>query len=236
VGDLVKAGYDVETAMALAETATLGAASEVDAATGKFGDLSNTAVQLGNILRALGYDTTQTGRVMDVMARAAQDSNLDVSDLVEIISRVGPTAKLAGLEIEDLAAQAAVLSNNGMEASLIGTGLRSVLQSLINPSGQLKGQLDALGISLVDGQGNLRDVNEVLDGLQELPRRGGEGLQTLTQATGSYGSTAAASLGSASETVKEFRTSMENAEGSAQQLADTMRNSGAGAAAELQAR
>lgn len=236
VGDLVKAGYDAETAFALVEAGALGAASEVDAASGKFGDLAGTAGSLGNILRALGYDTSQSARVMDVLARAAQDSNLDVSDLVDIVSRVGPTAKLAGLEIEDLAAQAAVLSNNGMEASLIGTGLRSVLQSLINPSGAVKGELDKLGISLVDSNGNLRDFNDVLDGLHELTERGGEGLQILTAATGSYGSTAAASLGAASETVKEFRASMDGAEGSAQELADTMRNSAAGAAAEMAAR
>lgn len=236
VGDLVKAGYDAETAFALVETGALGAASEVEAATGKFGNLAGVAGQLGNILRALGYDTSQAGRVMDVLARAAQDSNLDVSDLVDIVSRVGPTAKLAGLEIEDLAAQAAVLSNNGMEASLIGTGLRSVLQSLINPSGAVKGELDKLGISLVDSNGNLRDFNDVLDGLHELTERGGEGLQILTAATGSFGSAAAASLGSASETVKEFRANMDNAEGTAQTLADTMRNSAAGAAAEMAAR
>ena len=236
VGDLVKAGYDVETAMALAETATLGAASEVDAATGKFGDLSQTAKALGNILRALGYDTSQTGRVMDVLAKAAQDSNLDVSDLVEIVSRVGPTAKLAGLEIEDLAAAAAVLSNNGMDASLIATGLRSVLQSLINPSGELADELDALGVSLVDRHGNIRDFNDVLDGLHELTLRGGEGLRILTAATGSYGSATASSLGQASDTVKQFRTDLEDAEGAAQRLADTMRDSGAGAAAEMEAR
>lgn len=236
VGDLVKAGYDAETAFALVEAGALGAASEVDAASGKFGDLAGTAGSLGNILRALGYDTSQSARVMDVLARAAQDSNLDVSDLVDIVSRVGPTAKLAGLEIEDLAAQAAVLSNNGMEASLIGTGLRSVLQSLINPSGAVKGELDKLGISLVDSNGNLRDFNDVLDGLHELTERGGEGLQILTAATGSFGSAAAASLGSASETVKEFRANMDNAEGTAQTLADTMRNSAAGAAAEMAAR
>lgn len=236
VGDLVKAGYDAETAFALVEAGALGAASEVDAASGKFGDLAGTSASLGNILRALGYDTSQSARVMDVLARAAQDSNLDVSDLVDIVSRVGPTAKLAGLEIEDLAAQAAVLSNNGMEASLIGTGLRSVLQSLINPSGAVKGELDKLGISLVDSNGNLRDFNDVLDGLHELTERGGEGLQILTAATGSFGSAAAASLGSASETVKEFRANMDNAEGTAQTLADTMRNSAAGAAAEMAAR
>lgn len=236
VGELVKAGYDAETAFALVETGALGAASEVEAATGKFGDLAGTAGSLGNILRALGYDTSQSARVMDVLARAAQDSNLDVSDLVDIVSRVGPTAKLAGLEIEDLAAQAAVLSNNGMEASLIGTGLRSVLQSLINPSGAVKGELDKLGISLVDSNGNLRDFNDVLDGLHELTERGGEGLQILTAATGSFGSAAAASLGSASETVKEFRANMDGAEGTAQTLADTMRNSAAGAAAEMAAR
>jgi TP901 family phage tail tape measure protein len=235
VGELVKAGYDAETAFKLVETGALGAASEVDAMTGRFGDLTSTAGQLGNILRALGLDTSQSARVMDVLAKAAQDSNLNVSDLVDIVSRVGPTAKLAGLEIEDLAAMAGVLANNGMEASLIGTGLRSVLQSLINPSGQVKGELDKLGISLVDSQGNLRDFNDVLDGLHDLTERGGEGLQLLTAATGSFGSAAAANLGSASETVKEFRRSMEGAEGTAHQLADTMRNSGAGAAAEMQA-
>lgn len=236
VGELVKAGYDAETAFALVETGALGAASEVNAATGEFGDLTTTASQLGNILRALGYDTSESSRVMDVLARAAQDSNLNVSDLVDITARVGPTAKLAGLEIEDLAAMAAVLSNNGMEASLIGTGLRSVLQSLINPAAGIRGELDELGVTLVDGEGNLRSFNTVLDGLHELTERGGRGLQTLTEATGSYGSTAAASLGAASETVKEFRRSMEGAEGTALQLADTMRHSGAGAAAEMQAR
>lgn len=236
IGGLVKAGYDVETAFALAEAAVLGAASEVDPATLKFGDLGDTAVQLGNILRALNYDTSQTGRVMDVMAKAAQDSNLDVSDLVDILARVGPTARLAGLEIEDVAAAAAVLSNNGMDASLIATGLRSVLQSLINPTGDVKDVLDRLGVSIVDKNGKIRDFNDVLDGLHELTQRGGEGLQTLTAAVGSYGSTAASSLGQSSEAVKEFRTELENAEGSAQQLADTMRDSGAGAAAEMEAR
>ena len=236
IGGLVKAGYDVETAFALAEAAVLGAASEVDPATLKFGDLGDTAVQLGNILRALNYDTSQTGRVMDVMAKAAQDSNLDVSDLVDILARVGPTARLAGLEIEDLAAMAAVLSNNGMDASLISTGLRSVLQSLINPTGDVKDVLDRLGVSIVDKNGKIRDFNDVLDGLNRLTSAGGEGLQTLTAAVGSYGSTAASSLGQSSDAVKEFRTELENAEGSAQQLADTMRDSAAGAAAELQAR
>lgn len=236
LGGLVKAGYDVETAFALVEAAALGAASEVNEATGEFGDLGSTAVNVGNILRALQLDTSQTGRVMDVMAKAAQDSNLDVSDLVEILSRVGPTARLAGLEIEDLAAMAAVLSNNGMDASLISTGLRSVLQSLINPTGDLADELDALGVSLVNRDGQIRSVNEVLDGLHELTQRGGEGLQTLTAAVGSYGSTAASSLGQSSEAVKQFRTDLDNAEGSAQQLADTMRDSGAGAAAEMEAR
>lgn|GEM_PF-6683549 len=236
IGGLVKAGYDVETAFALAEAAVLGAASEVDPATLKFGDLGDTAVQLGNILRALNYDTSQTGRVMDVMAKAAQDSNLDVSDLVDILARVGPTARLAGLEIEDVAAMAAVLSNNGMDASLISTGLRSVLQSLINPTGDVKDVLDRLGVSIVDKNGKIRDFNDVLDGLNRLTSAGGRGLQVLTEAVGSYGSTAASSLGQSSEAVKEFRTELENAEGSAKLLADTMRDSGAGAAAELQAR
>ena len=198
VGSLVKAGFDAETAFALVEAGALGASTEVDALTGKFGDLESTSAQLGNVLRALGLDASQSSRVMDVLARAAQDSNLNVSDLVDIVSRVGPTAKLAGLDIEDLAAAAAVLSNGGMEASQIGTGLRSVLLSLINPTGDLKGELDRLGVSLVDEQGNIRDFGTVLEGLHELTQRGGEGLQILTRATGNFGSTTASVLGASS--------------------------------------
>lgn len=235
VGELVKAGYDAETAFKLVEIGALGASTEVDAMTGKFGDLTATSTQLGSILRALGLDTSQAGRVMDVMAKAAQDSNLNVSDLVDIVSRVGPTAKLAGLEIEDLAAMAGVLANNGMEASLIGTGLRSVFQSLINPTGNVKGELDKLGVSLVDSDGKLRSISEVLDGLRELTERGGEGLQILTEATGSFGSAAAANLGSASEEVKRFKQNLDEAEGSTQKIAGTMLNSAAGAAKEMQA-
>lgn len=235
VGELVKAGYDAETAFKLVEIGALGASTEVDAATGRFGDLASTSGQLGNILRALGYDTSEAGRVMDVMAKAAQDSNLNVSDLVDIAARVGPTAKLAGLEIEDLAAAAAKLSNSGMEASLIGTGLRSVLQALINPSGEMKGKLDALGVSLVDSNGNLRDWSEVLDGLNELTQRGGEGLQILTQATGSYGSTAASVLGTASDAIQAYTRDLQDAEGATRTMADTMQNSAAGAAAEMRA-
>lgn len=236
LGDLVKAGYDAETAFRLVEQAAFGAGSEVDAATGKFGDLSSTAVQLGNILRAMNLDADQSGRVMDVMARAAQDSNLDVSDLVDILSRVGPTAKLANLEVEDLAAMAAVLSNNGMDASLIATGLRSVLQSLINPTGDLRDELDELGISLVTRDGEIRDVNDVLDGLHELTLRGGEGLQTLTSATGSYGSTAASSMGTASEAIKQMTESLRDSEGAAEELFDMVTDSGAGSMAEWQAK
>lgn len=235
VGSLVKAGFDAETAFALVEAGALGASTEVDALTGKFGDLESTSAQLGNVLRALGLDASQSSRVMDVLARAAQDSNLNVSDLVDIVSRVGPTAKLAGLDIEDLAAAAAVLSNGGMEASQIGTGLRSVLLSLINPTGDLKGELDRLGVSLVDEQGNIRDFGTVLEGLNELTQRGGEGLQILTRATGNFGSTTASVLGASSATVKEFTENMYAAEGAAEELADTMRNSAAGAAAEMQA-
>ena len=236
VGELVKAGYDTETAFKLVEQGAIGAATSIDAASLSFGDITETSKQLGNILRAMNYDASESGRVMDVMAKAAQDSNLDISTLVQILSRVGPTAKLANLEIEDVAAMAATLANNGMDASLIGTGLRAVLQQLINPTGALAAELDELGVSLVTREGEIRDINDVLDGLHELTERGGRGLQTLTQATGSFGSTAASTLGTGSEDVKRFRRELEDAEGSAESLADTMRGSSAGAAAEYEAR
>ena len=236
IGQLVKAGYDVETAFELVEKGIKGAASEVDPATGKFGDLGQTSVQLGNILRALELPVSQAGRVMDVLAKGAQDSNLDVSDLVDIVAEVGPTAKLAGLEVEDLAGMAAVLSNKGMEASTIGTGLRSVLTALIDPPKAVREEFDRLGVSLVDNEGNTRDINEVLQGLYELTQQGGRGVQTLAQGMDTFALSTATNLGSAAGEVRDFTADLGEAEGAAQELADTVRDSAAGDVAEFEAR
>ena len=235
IGQLVKAGYDVETAFELVEKGIKGAASEVDPATGKFGDLGQTSVQLGNILRALELPVSQAGRVMDVLAKGAQDSNLDVSDLVDIVAEVGPTAKLAGLEIEDLAGMAAVLSNKGMEASTIGTGLRSVLTALIDPPKAVREEFDRLGVSLVDNEGNTRDINEVLQGLYELTQQGGRGVQTLAQGMDTFALSTATNLGSAAGEVRDFTADLGDAEGAAQELADMVRDSAAGDLAEMRA-
>src|SRR5690606_26828036 len=126
----------------------------------------------------------------------------------DIVARVGPTARLAGLEIEDLAAMAAVLSNNGMEASTIGTGLRSVLNSLIQPPATVRDQFDALGLSLVDQNGNLRDFNDVLTARGELTDQGGRGLQTIASGMDTFALATATGLGSASSTVQQFRSDL----------------------------
>lgn len=234
LGDLVKAGYDVDTALGLVERSVFTAGSSVDATTLQFADLGQTSVQLGNILRALGLDVSDTARVTDVLARAAQDSNLDVTQLVDIVAEVGPTAKTAGIDLEFLASMAAQLSNRGARAGEIGTMLRAVISELINPTGTTAEQFDRLGISLLKANGESRDAQEVLRNLNKVVSTGGEGIKLLAGSFDTFALSAVTNLAQASDAVIAYDETLQNAEGSAENLFEEVRDSGAGAFADMQ--
>jgi len=236
VGQLVKAGFSAEQALTLVGKSADLAASEVDAATGSFGNISDIAQQAGQVVRAFGLDFNQTGHVIDVVAKAAQDSSADISDLIDAVSRVAPNGKQAGLSIEQLAGSIAVLTNKGIPAEYAARGLRSMLQSLINPPAAVKKQFDDLGISLVDRHGNVRDFNTVLSRLYDVLQQGGKGAQILGDGLGNVAVTIASSLGQSSNDVNQFSDNLVNADGSAKKLADTVRDSTAAELAAMQAR
>lgn len=236
VGQLVKAGFTAEQALTLVGKSADLAASEVDAATGSFGNISQIAQQAGQVVRAFGLDFSDTGHVIDVVAKAAQDSSADISDLIDAVSRVAPNGKQAGLSIEQLAGSIAVLTNKGIPAEYAARGLRSMLQSLINPPAAVKKQFDDLGISLVDQQGNVRDFNTVLSRLYDVLQQGGKGAQILGDGLGNVAVTIASSLGQSSNDVNQFSDNLVNADGSAKKLADTVRDSTAAELAAMQAR
>lgn len=93
-------------------------------------ELGNAAAIAGSTLRAFGLDTSETQRVVDVMAKSFSASSLDIDKFKAAMGSVAPVAKGAGFSIERTTSLLGTLTNAGIDASTAGTGLRNIFLEL----------------------------------------------------------------------------------------------------------
>jgi TP901 family phage tail tape measure protein len=237
VGQLIQSGLSASESLKLVKASSDLAASGLDPVTGKFANLGETATQVGAVIRALGLGFDQSARAVDVLALAAQKSGTNVQGLVSGVAEVGGVAQTTGIPLEQLSASIAYLTNTGRGAAESATGLRTVISALLSPTGTLKKQADALGLSLVDAKGNTRDFLEVLKNVGRVAEEGGRGAQFLKNVgLDTYALTTALALGKGADKVREFTTELQNASGAAKTLADVTRDGPVGQLEALQKR
>lgn len=93
-------------------------------------DLGESARIVGATLNQFNLDSSEAGRVADVMAAAFGGSALDLGKFDAAMQKSGPTAKALGLSLEETTAALGVLTNNGIEASTAGTALTKAFTTL----------------------------------------------------------------------------------------------------------
>lgn len=135
---------------------------ELNAAGGGLMSLGETADIASNILSGFNIKASKMGNVANVLAATFTSSNTNLMELGEAMKYVAPNASAAGSSIEEVAAMAGLLGNEGVKASMAGTALRSVFSRLAGPMKQGAKQLAALGISTKDSKGNLRSIPVLL--------------------------------------------------------------------------
>jgi len=101
-------------------------------------------------LRGFRLETDQAGRVVDVLALAANSANTTVLELGDAMKFVAPVAASAGVEIEEATAIINALSDAGLKGSLAGTGLRQIIKGLVSPSREASKTLQELGVSMAE--------------------------------------------------------------------------------------
>ncbi|ADH63110.1 phage tail tape measure protein, TP901 family [Allomeiothermus silvanus DSM 9946] len=235
LGELVKAGFDASTAMELTAKSTNLASAEIDTATGKFLDLTSSAKSVSDILSGLDYNVSQAGRVIDVLGKTSQDSKLSLSDLVPAIASVAGTARGVGLEVEDLGATFAALKDRGIPAAEAATGLRSVINSLIQPPATAKDAFEKLGLVFIKADGSTRSYAEVLQNLNRVVAAGPRGVQLLAQGMDTFALNTAVALGKSSSAIGDFKQNLENASGATEELGNTLKNTALGKFQQLEA-
>lgn len=158
--ELAKAGMNADQSMAAARgTLQLAEAAQISGA--------EAATIQANALNAFGLEASQAGYVSDVLANAANKSSAEMKDIADGMQQTAAVARSYGVSIDDTAAALAVLANNGIKGSDAGTLMKRTLQQLANPSKQVQGALQELGVEAFDAQGNFKGMAYVMGALQD---------------------------------------------------------------------
>lgn len=129
-------------------------------------DLATTSDIVTDSLTAFGEEADQAGRLADVMAAAMSNSNTNIEMMGETFKYAAPLAGAMGYSMEDVAIATGLMANSGIKATQAGTSLRSMFTRLSTEPKEAAEAMHALGVSLDDGEGNMKSLMEVMQDLR----------------------------------------------------------------------
>ena len=160
-------GLDSDQADALAET-TLEVSNVTKQSTTKVSE-EVTAVMNGYQL-----STDEVKAHFDSMAAVAADTAADLGELSGAMQKVASAANAMGIDFDDLNAQiATIVSVTRQAPENVGTALKTIYARLGDLQvdgvdefgvslGQVSGQLKTMGVEVLDQEGNMRNMSDVI--------------------------------------------------------------------------
>ena len=203
------AGFNANQIMgSIPDTLNLAAAAGMD--------LASTADIMTNIMAAFSLEAHEATRAADVLAATAVRSNTNVYELGSGMRYAGAVAATMGVEMETVAASMGILANNGLKASLAGTGVRKILASLAQDSGKARKVTRELGLSMEELDPNKHNLLDIID------RLAGSGINTqqTIELFGIRGAPAMLTLMKDRHQLRELHQELLGASGEAKRIAD----------------
>ena len=186
-------------------------------------DLGSVSDIVTDAMTAFGMKANEAGHFADVLAQASASSNTNVSMMGETFQYVAPVAGAYGYIIEDVAIATGLMANAGIKGEKAGTAMRTMLTNLAKPTKQMRGYMEALGISLTDGEGKMKDFRELTTDL----RSAFAGLTKAEKAeyaagiAGKEGMSGLLAMVTASEDdFNDLTQAIDNSEGAAQKMSE----------------
>lgn len=188
-------------------------------------DLATTSDIVTDALTAFGMSAQDSTHFADILAQASSNANTNVGMMGETFKYVAPVAGALGYSAEDTATAIGLMANAGIKSSQAGTSLRSIMSRLAKPTKEVQTAMDALGISLTNSDGSMKELNEVIDDL----RTGFSGLSEAeaAQMAAALGGQEAMSgllaiVNASDEDFNKLQSSIYSCDGAAAQMAETM--------------
>ena len=188
-------------------------------------DLATTSDIVTDALTAFGRSAQDSGRLADIMAAASSNANTNVSMMGETFKYAAPVAGALGATMEDTALAVGLMANAGIKSSQAGTALRAGLTNLVKPSKQASDAMAKYGIEIQkndDGSVNLREtmihLREVMGGLTETEQAAAAGAIFGKNAMSGW----LAIVNSSDEDFNKLADAIDNSDGAAKGMAETM--------------
>ena len=199
-------------------------------------DLALTSDIVTDGLTAMGMSANDAGKFADIMASTCSNANTNIELMGETLKYVGPVAGALGIEMDDLSVAIGLMGNAGLKGSNAGTSLRAGLTNLVKPTKQMQKAMTEYGVELVknaDGSinlmGTMENLRSTLGGLDQATQA-----QALATIFGKEAMSGWASIVNASEAdFNKLTDAINNSEGSAKKMADTMLEGSQGAIVEM---
>ena len=167
-------------------------------------------------------------RLSDVMAKTTNMFNTDISGFFESAKMGAATFTSTGQSLEDFSAMVGVMASSGIKGSESGTQLRNMMLSLASPSKTAAMALDRMGIKTTDAQGNFLNIIDILAQFEKGMKGMGdaEKAAALTDIFGKRTVTGVTLLlAEGTEGLKKYSKELQNAGGTAANVAAAMRGS-----------
>lgn len=217
---LALAGYNVEQSIeTMPDILTIAAAGAMD--------LGRASDMVTDAMNALDLSIEDTNEFIDKMAKTAQSSNTNVEQLGNAILTVGGTATVLAGGVTELDTALGLLANAGIKARVGGTALRQILLNLTDPSTQAAEKIEELGLEVFDLDGNIRPLKDIFTDLNNIMADFTD--QERMEALGAMFDkrqirSATALMQAVGEKWDTLEAKINNAEGAAERMAETMRS------------
>lgn len=161
INELAKAGVSTKDIL------TGGLTGALDlAASGQMG-VADAAELTASALNEFGLEGKQASHVADLLAAGANTAQGGVQDMGSALKMVGVSASQLGMSIEETTGALTMMASKGIVGSDAGTQLRSALIGLTSASGPARKEMERLGISMYDSQGQFVGLADFAGQLKE---------------------------------------------------------------------
>ena len=199
-------------------------------------DLANASDAVAGYLAAFNMEASESAKLADIMATAQAKSKTTADQLAEAYSTSATNLTGYGQGVETTTALLEAMASVNDTGSSAGTKLNAVMAQIVK---KMKDGAIAIGdtqVSVQDANGDFRDMVDIVadiekatDGMAEAERA--SALQTTFNRTSLSGLNEL--LGVGSEKLRQYKTDLENSEGAAKNMADTMQDNLQGDLKEL---
>ncbi len=194
-------------------------------------DLATTSDIVTDALTAFGLTAKDSGHFADILAAASSNANTNVSMMGETFKYCAPIAGALGFSAEDTAEAIGLMANAGIKGSQAGTSLRTIMNNL---SGEVKicgSSIGEVTVATTNADGSMRDLSDILadcrtafSGLSESEKAAAA--ESLVGKNAMSGFLALMNAGEAD--INKLSSAIDNCDGSAASMAETMNDNLAG--------